>query len=147
MGGNQLGGNNAAFIGGNQAGGATGGGGGAAGGNRQFAAGGGGGGRGGGGGAVGGIRGQGGFGGAGATRVVRPVLRLGFKSRLKIPAVQTNLSSVYTRLASRKPQLAAVNVQVNSKGIARLTGQVDTVDTRKLAENIARLEPGVRSIG
>ena len=50
------------------------------------------------------------------------------------------------RLAGIKPEFRNVSVTIDAKGVATLTGNAPNAAVKRLATNIVRLRPGVRSI-
>jgi BON domain len=50
------------------------------------------------------------------------------------------------RFTPLRPQLAGINVNLSSAGVATLSGSAPDAATRRLAANLMRLQPGVRSI-
>lgn len=87
------------------------------------------------------------FGTSGTPRQIPISLKIGFsfpaadgQSQLIAPtgpAIQT--------VAANRPEFRSVQVDVNN-GIAVLVGQVPTESSRRLAANLVRLRPGVRSV-
>lgn len=76
---------------------------------------------------------------------VRPQLTVDFAYPQPTAAKMTqHLDTRFQKLATRLP---VKNVQIVAvDGVVTLRGQVASEDKRKLAENLARLEPGVKSI-
>jgi osmotically-inducible protein OsmY len=62
---------------------------------------------------------------------------------ISAPMLSANLQTQYAALQSRLP---GVSVSAGDAGHIVLQGVVDSEQARKLAEAIARLEPGVRTI-
>ena len=56
-----------------------------------------------------------------------------------------NIASL-KRFTSNRPELAGIEVEMNSRGVAILTGSAATVETSRLAANLMRLQPGVRKV-
>ena len=114
--------------------------------------GGGGGGRGGGGNRGGnglnGLNGGGGNGGkANQTPIVRPRQKIAFDYTLpSSSAIQSTIEARLTKLSVKRPSLKSVMVAVEDKGEVVLRGEVASADDAKLAENMLRQEPGVRSV-
>lgn len=80
-------------------------------------------------------------------RVVRPRQRIAFTYPVRTPTqVATNVRTQFRQVASRRPSLSGVSVQLNAQGVAVLSGVVESEDRQKLAAALARLEPGVRSV-
>ena len=89
-----------------------------------------------------------GFGGGRSTNQVRARVRLGFSVPPPKPAQLAQLgSSLGQRLeqSSRIQTRSPMEVSIEN-GTATLRGVVATVDDRRLAERLARLEPGIRRI-
>ena len=114
--------------------------------------GGGGGGRGGGGNRGGnglnGLNGGGGNGGnANQTPIVRPRQKIAFEYTLPTSsAIQSTIEARLTKLSDKRHSLKSVMVAVEDKGEVVLRGEVASADDAKLAENMLRQEPGVRSV-
>lgn len=73
----------------------------------------------------------------------RPQLKIAFTSP------QVNLTKTRVDLDDRLGRLAkiqGVGTTISEQGVVTLTGNVGSEDSRKLAEALARLEPGVRSV-
>ncbi len=89
------------------------------------------------------------FGGQrGRTRtVVRPRLRVGFTAlQRSVMVINSSLSVRFEKLASRDTRLGGVSVSMNGPGVVTLTGEVASLDAKKMAAIMARLEPGVRTV-
>lgn len=77
-------------------------------------------------------------------------LRVGFSS----PSISQSAPGTFSRsnaasvqrIAELRPELAGVNVRLSPSGVATLTGITPDVSTSRLAANLIRLQPGVRSI-
>jgi osmotically-inducible protein OsmY len=70
--------------------------------------------------------------------------RLAFEApQLPAPVMAMNLQSQFLTLQSSLP---GISVQAAEPGHVVLQGTVATEDARRLAEAVARLEPGVRTI-
>ncbi|MEI6540102.1 MAG: BON domain-containing protein [Planctomycetota bacterium] len=88
---------------------------------------------------------------SGTVREIRTALRVGFafptasQSQINGRLASANLATL-DRFTARRPELAGINVATNSSGIAVLSGSVPTVETRRLAANLMRLQPGVRKV-
>lgn len=73
----------------------------------------------------------------------RPQLKIAFTSP------QVNLAKTQIDLGDRLGRLAKIQgagTAISEQGVVTLTGIVGSEDSRKLAEALARLEPGVRSV-
>lgn len=99
-----------------------------------------------------GLNAQNGGGGNGAnanqTPLVRPRQKVAFDYRLPTSgAIQTTLEARLTKLSVKKaPGLKSVRVAVEDKGEVVLRGEVASASESKLAENMLRFEPGVRTV-
>ena len=78
---------------------------------------------------------------------IRPVTVVAFNyTRRTAARVNTNLTTRFVRLSVRSPRFRSVAAVLNSQSDVVLTGTVDSQSTKTLAENIARMEPGVRRV-
>ena len=88
---------------------------------------------------------------SGTVREIRTALRVGFafptasQSQLTGRLANANIASL-SRFSSSRPELAGIEVALNSSGTAVLTGSAPTVETRRLAANLMRLQPGIRKV-
>ena len=88
---------------------------------------------------------------SGTVREIRSTLRVGFafpsasQSQINGSLASANIASL-SRFSPIRPELAGIDVALNSNGLAILTGSAPTVETRRLAANLIRLQPGVRKI-
>ena len=83
----------------------------------------------------------------GTQRVIRPRLRIAFAYRKpSVSVAVTMLSSRFERLTSRRPSLSGVRIETGAEGEVTLQGTVNSAETRKLAEIMARMQPGVRKV-
>lgn len=82
------------------------------------------------------------------TRQVRPRFRLGFvpSTALKTGAVQTRTTARISRMAQRIKSFSGVQATAGADGVLTLTGRVESASAKRLATNLLRLEPGVRSV-
>ena len=88
------------------------------------------------------------------TRTVRPSLRLGFvppprpQADLKTTAATrfTSVSNRAGRIADTNPAFQGVEVAVADNGVVTLTGSVPSEAAGRLAANMLRMEPGVRTV-
>jgi len=84
-------------------------------------------------------------------REIRTTLRVGFvfptasQSQMTGRLANANIASL-KRFTSNRPELAGIDVVMNSSGVATLTGSAATVETSRLAANLMRLQPGVRKV-
>jgi len=73
-------------------------------------------------------------------RIIRPRQKVAFTYRKPaVDQIRLSLTSRFGRIAAKRPALSGVTVTVNERGIATLTGQVDTPQSRKLAAIMVRL--------
>lgn len=73
----------------------------------------------------------------------RPQLKIAFTSpRVNLAKTQVDLDDRLGRLA----KIQGVGTTISDQGVVTLTGNVGSEDSKKLAEALARLEPGVRSV-
>lgn len=73
----------------------------------------------------------------------RPQLKIAFTSpRVNLTKTRVDLDDRLGRLA----KIQGVGTTISEQGVVTLTGSVGSEDSRKLAEALARLEPGVRSV-
>jgi len=88
---------------------------------------------------------------SGTPRHVRTTLRVGFafpsasQSQINGSLARANIASL-NHFSPIRPELAGIDVALNSNGIAVLTGSARTVESRRLAANLMRLQPGVRKV-
>lgn len=87
----------------------------------------------------------------GTPREIRSTLRVGFvfssAPQLNVAGrlANANVPSM-DRFIPERPELAGIDVTLNSSGIALLTGSAPDVESRRLAANLMRLQPGVRKV-
>lgn len=92
------------------------------------------------------------FGGPGGAnqrsrRVIRPRQEIAFAYPQRPNAsISDSLNTHFTRISQRDPRLVSVTVVIDEQGAATLRGEVDSLQTSRLAAIMARLEPGVRSV-
>ncbi len=73
----------------------------------------------------------------------RPQQKIAFTyPKANLAATQVQMSQRFQRMTG----VTGANASISDEGVATLTGVVTSDDTRKLAEALARLEPGVRSV-
>ncbi len=87
----------------------------------------------------------------GTPREIRSTLRVGFvfssAPQLNVAGrlANANVPSM-DRFIPQRPELAGIDVMLNSSGTAVLTGFAPDVESRRLAANLMRLQPGVRKV-
>lgn len=82
-----------------------------------------------------------------SRRVIRPRQEIAFTfPQRSNSAISDSLNTQFTRLSARDPRLQNVTVVIDAGGAATLRGEVDSLETSRLASIMARLEPGVRSV-
>jgi hypothetical protein len=80
------------------------------------------------------------------SSTIRPRQRLGFEVAARpTEKIVSTISTRIDKIALKKPALKQVNVELRGEQIV-LSGKVKSINDSKLAENLLRLEPGVRSI-
>ena len=85
---------------------------------------------------------------------IQPSLQLGFAPPTRAPEVvaervesrMQTIANRPSRLGIAKPELKNVDTAMSNDGVITLSGKVPTASARRLAENMVRLEPGVRKI-
>jgi hypothetical protein len=83
----------------------------------------------------------------GTQRVIRPRLRIAFAyMKPSVSVAVTTLSTRFEKLSSRRPALSGVRIETGTEGEVTLQGTVKSAETRKLAEIMARMQPGVRKV-
>ncbi len=88
---------------------------------------------------------------SGTAREIRTTLRVGFafpsasQAQINGSLTNPNIASL-RRFSPIRPELAGIEVALNSEGIAVLTGSAPSVETRRLAANLMRLQPGIRKV-
>ena len=88
---------------------------------------------------------------SGTAREVRTTLRVGFtfptasQAHVSGRLANANIASL-RRFSPIRPELAGIEVALNSNGTAVLTGSALNVETRRLAANLMRLQPGIRKV-
>ena len=87
----------------------------------------------------------------GTPRTIKTTLRVGFVFP-SAPQLTTlgrmanaNVASM-NRFVPQRPELGGINVDLNSSGVAVLTGSTSSEESRRLAANLMRLQPGIRKI-
>ena len=77
----------------------------------------------------------------------RPQQRVAFAYQQRsTAAVAANVTGRLQQTMALKDRLSGLGVQLNKEGQVTLRGQVKSEAARRLAENVIRLEPGVRSV-
>jgi hypothetical protein len=84
--------------------------------------------------------------GPSATRNFRPRFRVGFEYTPSPTAVSDRAIATMTRLSTRHPYLAGMQVNIDDTGMAEIRGTAPSAEARTLVENVVRLEPGVRGV-
>ncbi|MCA9064669.1 MAG: BON domain-containing protein [Planctomycetaceae bacterium] len=87
---------------------------------------------------------------SGSPRQIRVSIRANIQvprmSELPQSAVAPANRVSFDRVLTSRPELSSVIVALSSEGIARLSGTADSLDTRRLAVALVRLQPGVRKV-
>ena len=87
----------------------------------------------------------------GSPRQIKTALRVNFaapsardlqSAGRTAPANQASLQ----RFSAKNPQFAGLNVALNANGVATLQGTVPSAEAARLAANLLRLQPGVRTV-
>ena len=80
-------------------------------------------------------------------RAIRPQLRVAFDETTTTPATESR-STLQPRFESltQTPSLRGVAYELDAEGVVVLRGKVDTPSQRRLAENVVKLEPGVKKV-
>ena len=79
--------------------------------------------------------------------MIRPRLRIAFAyPKPSFSVAITTISARFGRLNSRVPSLSDVRIETSTEGEVTLQGTVRSAETRKLAEIMARMQPGVRKV-
>ena len=80
-------------------------------------------------------------------RMIRPRQRIAFAYRKRgTAAIGKSLKVRFERVPRYRSAFKTVSFEMNAEGRVILKGEVSSEQTRKLAANMVRLEPGVRSI-
>ena len=88
---------------------------------------------------------------SGTAREIRTTLRVGFtfltasQAQVSGRLANANIASL-SRFSPIRPELAGIEVALNLNGTAVLTGSALNVETRRLAANLMRLQPGIRKV-
>jgi len=87
---------------------------------------------------------------AGTPRRIPVAFRVAFTtpqvSSLRVGTLAAANNIGVQRFVPLRPQLSGINVNVTPAGVVTLTGAVPDASSRRLAANLLRLQPGVRSI-
>jgi hypothetical protein len=87
------------------------------------------------------------FGRTTEVRTVRPRQEIAFDFAPRpSTVVASDLANRFDRLPADRPALRGVQVSVDEKGTAVLTGSVANEESKRLAALLARIEPGVRDV-
>lgn len=79
-------------------------------------------------------------------RAIRPQLRVAFDEAPRpTTEIRSTLQPRFDSL-SQTPSLRGVAYELDTEGVVVLRGTVDTPSQRRLAENVVRLEPGVKKV-
>ncbi len=80
-------------------------------------------------------------------RAIRPQFKVAFDETSMTPAVEIR-STLEPRFSSlsQSPSLRGVVYELDAEGVVVLRGTVDTPSQRRLAENVVKLEPGVKKV-
>ena len=77
----------------------------------------------------------------------RPRLRVAFAVPKRPTSVVTSsLKMRYQKLSTRFSRFSGIDLQLDGNGQVTLSGQVASESSKRLAANLARLQPGVRSV-
>lgn len=88
---------------------------------------------------------------SGTVREIRSTLRVAFafpsatQLQMNGSLANANIASL-RRFSPIRPELEGIEVALSSSGIAVLTGSAPNVETRRLAANLIRLQPGIRKV-
>ena len=87
----------------------------------------------------------------GTPRSIRTALSVGFSfPSPTMPEVSARLANANQlslgRFAAARPEFASITVAVNSQGVAVLSGTTASTESKRLAANLIRLQPGVRKV-
>ena len=81
------------------------------------------------------------------TRRIRPLQRIAFSHPVRTDSsLESSVRTRFESLSGRYPGLRSINADLAEAGQLTLRGEVDTVEIKRLAEAIVRLEPGVRVV-
>ncbi len=77
----------------------------------------------------------------------RPQMKIAFQSKpLPLKTVSTSMGQSLERIQSRNERLRGVQFELNANRTVTLRGQVKSASAKKLAEFLAKLEPGVSKV-
>ena len=80
-------------------------------------------------------------------RRIRPLQRIAFSHPVRTDSsIKLSVRKRFESLSGRYPGLRSINAVLAEAGQLTLQGEVDTVEMKRLAEAIIRLEPGVRVV-
>lgn len=85
----------------------------------------------------------------GTPRRVQTSLRVGFNFPApNSPAADSSPSNLpsFDRFLASNPELTGINVAISPAGVAVISGATRSVETRRLAANLIRIQPGVRKV-
>jgi hypothetical protein len=82
-----------------------------------------------------------------SRRTIRPQHRIAFDySQPETGSVQTSLNAQFQRFQTSRPELQGVQIGLGDGREVVLRGQVRSEEDKKLAAQLARMEPGVRTV-
>jgi hypothetical protein len=78
---------------------------------------------------------------------IRAQQRIAFDyPKLATPAMQAQMETRFNKLTIKYPAMRAVAFATDDAGVVTLRGEVKSASAARLAENLVRLEPGVKSV-
>lgn len=78
---------------------------------------------------------------------IRARQRIAFDyTKVAAPEMQTQVQVRFNKLTSNYPSMRGVTFAADEAGLVVLSGEVKSASVAKLAQNLVRLEPGVRSV-
>jgi len=82
-----------------------------------------------------------------SRRIIRPRQQIAFDfPKPAATSIATTVRAHFTEFSSQQPTLAGIHIDLNGEGRLTLSGKTASAETKRLAEMLARIEPGVRSI-
>ena len=84
----------------------------------------------------------------GTARIKRSTLRIAFShpASNQLPFIRQRQQRVFNNMSPVRPGLRSIGFTISQEGIATVTGSVPNADSRRLAANLLRLEPGIRRV-